>query len=165
MSAKTKEEDLCCTLSYTSNLWFDAITLALLQETEKGTEDYGVEMSSYDMCMANRETSRGHQLSMLWHVDDLKISCKDKFKVMKLIGICIGYTERRWQYIKAEKGKYLRMMLVFTESGMFQVDISEYVNKIPDDFQEEVSKESVTPHPDDLSNMEDENTATYFFKE
>ena len=117
------------------------------------------------MCMANRETSRGHQLSMLWCVDDQKISCKEKFKVMKLIGICIGYTERRWQYIKAEKGKYLGMMLVFTESGMFQVDISEYVNKIPDDFQEEVSKESVTPHPDDLSNMEDENTATYFFKE
>eukprot|EP00804_Cyclotella_cryptica_P009374 CCRYP_018081-RA/>CCRYP_018081-RA protein AED:0.34 eAED:0.34 QI:0/0/0/1/0/0/2/0/123 len=42
-------------------------------------------MNPYDMCVANKETKNGQQLTVLWHVDDLKISCKDKFEVAKLI--------------------------------------------------------------------------------
>eukprot|EP00804_Cyclotella_cryptica_P031330 CCRYP_011127-RA/>CCRYP_011127-RA protein AED:0.18 eAED:0.38 QI:0/0/0/1/0/0/3/0/275 len=48
-------------------------------------EDCGMIMNPYNMCMANKETPSRHQLIMMWHVDDLKSSCKDKFEVTKLI--------------------------------------------------------------------------------
>eukprot|EP00804_Cyclotella_cryptica_P010506 CCRYP_012305-RA/>CCRYP_012305-RA protein AED:0.41 eAED:0.41 QI:0/0/0/1/0/0/2/0/77 len=48
-------------------------------------ENSGMEMNPYYTCIANKVTREVHQLTVLWHVDDLKISCQDKFEVMKLI--------------------------------------------------------------------------------
>ena len=42
-------------------------------------------MNKYNMCVAKKETKGRHQLTMLWHIDDLKISCKDKLDVTHLI--------------------------------------------------------------------------------
>ena len=46
--------------------------------------EYGFTMNLYNACVANKDTS-GKQLSMLWHVDYLKILCKDGFEVTKLM--------------------------------------------------------------------------------
>lgn len=66
-----------------------------------------------DMCLSNKETSRGHQLTVLWHFNDPKISCKDKVEVTKLILILYlqkMYGEKMMLHCGG-KGKYFGMML------------------------------------------------------
>eukprot|EP00804_Cyclotella_cryptica_P004105 CCRYP_019110-RA/>CCRYP_019110-RA protein AED:0.32 eAED:0.32 QI:0/0/0/1/0/0/2/0/274 len=48
--------------------------LLFYKKLKKELENYGMIMNPYDMCVANKETKSGHQLTMLWHVDNLKIS-------------------------------------------------------------------------------------------
>jgi len=47
-------------------------------------EDYGFEINPYDPCVANKMVN-GSQMTVTWHVDDLKVSHKDKFVVTKFL--------------------------------------------------------------------------------
>ena len=38
--------------------------------------EYGFKLKPYDACVANMDTPNG-QMTILWRVGDLKISCKD----------------------------------------------------------------------------------------
>ena len=42
-------------------------------------------MNPYDPCVANMTTKKGDQITVLWHVDNVKISCVDSFEVTKLL--------------------------------------------------------------------------------
>ena len=55
---------------------YGLMRLALLfyKKLTKELEDYRMILNPYDMCVANKETKSGHQLTVLWHVDDLKLS-------------------------------------------------------------------------------------------
>ena len=39
-------------------------------------EDYGIEVNPYDPCVANKVVN-GSQMTVTWHMDDLKVSHKD----------------------------------------------------------------------------------------
>eukprot|EP00804_Cyclotella_cryptica_P006525 CCRYP_012791-RA/>CCRYP_012791-RA protein AED:0.42 eAED:0.42 QI:0/-1/0/1/-1/0/1/0/76 len=58
--------------------------LLFYKKLKKELESYGMVMNPCDMCVANKDTGKG-QLTVPWHVDDLQISCKDRFEVTKLI--------------------------------------------------------------------------------
>eukprot|EP00804_Cyclotella_cryptica_P012627 CCRYP_016918-RB/>CCRYP_016918-RB protein AED:0.45 eAED:0.45 QI:0/-1/0/1/-1/0/1/0/80 len=60
--------------------------LLFYKKLKKELEEYGMVMNPYDMCVAKKDTANG-QLTVLWHVDDLKISCRDKYEVTKLISV------------------------------------------------------------------------------
>lgn len=55
-------------------MWNDGFLIAILQEIEEGM---GFKINQYDICVANKMIN-GKQFTVLWHVDDLKISLKDK---------------------------------------------------------------------------------------
>lgn len=59
--------------------------LLFYRKLRKELEYYLMVMNPYDISIANKNTKNRYQLTTLWHVDDLKISCKDKFEVTKLI--------------------------------------------------------------------------------
>jgi hypothetical protein len=42
--------------------------------------------------------------------------------------------------------------------GLFQVDMSHYVNKILDDFPEQINKSSTSPHGDKLFDIKEDAT-------
>ena len=46
--------------------------LLFYKKLKKELEEYGLAMNPYDMCIANKVTKNGHQLTVLWHVDNLK---------------------------------------------------------------------------------------------
>ena len=46
-------------------------------------ENMGYKINPYDPCVANKMVNR-HQMTIFWHVDDLKVSHKDKNAVMAL---------------------------------------------------------------------------------
>ena len=55
--------------------------------------EWGFEINPYDWCVANKMVN-GRQLTVLWHVDDLKISHVDESAVRDVIKInvhnCLG---------------------------------------------------------------------------
>ena len=58
--------------------------LLLYEKLVGDLEAYGFSISPYDPCVANKMIGR-KQLTVCWHVDDLKISCVDANEVTKMI--------------------------------------------------------------------------------
>ena len=50
----------------------------------KFLQDNNFIINPYDPCVANK-TVRGKQLTITWHVDNVKVSCQDKLAVDKFI--------------------------------------------------------------------------------
>jgi len=50
----------------------------------KDLEEYGFTMNAYDPCVANKMVN-GKQMTVTWHVDDLKASHVDEFEWTKLV--------------------------------------------------------------------------------
>ena len=59
-------------------------TLLFYEKLVGDLEAYGFRINPYDMCVANKMIGR-KQLTVFWHVDDLKISCVDANEVPKMI--------------------------------------------------------------------------------
>ena len=57
--------------------------LLFYKKLREELEEYRMVLNPYDMCVGNKETSRGDQLTVFWHINDLKISCKYRFEVTK----------------------------------------------------------------------------------
>eukprot|EP00804_Cyclotella_cryptica_P005114 CCRYP_011528-RA/>CCRYP_011528-RA protein AED:0.11 eAED:0.14 QI:0/-1/0/1/-1/0/1/0/390 len=131
--------------------------LLFYKKLKKELENYGMVMNPYDMCVANKETKSGHQLTVLWHVDDLKISCRDKYEVTKLICCLRRIYGEKMTVHQGGKGKYLGMHLDFTEEGIFQVDMLKYVEDVISEFPEPIEKTSPTPHSDSLFSVDEED--------
>eukprot|EP00804_Cyclotella_cryptica_P023105 CCRYP_000347-RE/>CCRYP_000347-RE protein AED:0.29 eAED:0.21 QI:0/-1/0/1/-1/0/1/0/371 len=110
------------------------------------------------MCVANKDTRHG-QLTVLWHVDDLKISCKSKAEVTKLICYLRSIYGDKMTIKRGGRGKYLGMNLDFSEPGVFQADMCQYVREIIDGFPEEITKTSPTPHSDSLFTIKEDDSA------
>ena len=81
-------------------------------------------------------TECGKQITVLWHIGDLKISCESDFEIAKL-----------WSYlnkiyggnVKIHRGthhEYLGMDLDYSEPGVFKVTMIPYIDKIFEDFPE-----------------------------
>ena len=57
-------------------------SLLFYRKLRKDLEELGFKVNPYDICVANKWIN-GKQFTVLWHVDDLKISHKDKTEVDK----------------------------------------------------------------------------------
>ena len=76
-------------------------------------EAYGFEINPYDPCVANMEVG-GSQMTIVWHVDDLKVSHSNAFEITKLA----GYLDNTYPCLKVNFGKvhdYLGMNLDFSK--------------------------------------------------
>jgi hypothetical protein len=58
-------------------------SLLFYQKLRKELEAYGFEVNPYDHCIANKETDAGKQLTVVWHMDNLKGSCEGDFELTK----------------------------------------------------------------------------------
>jgi hypothetical protein len=58
-------------------------SLLFYRKLRKEFEEYGLAVNPYDPCVANMEMKGGKQLAVVWHVDDLMVSCEDDFELTK----------------------------------------------------------------------------------
>ena len=65
----------------------------------------GFEINPYDPCVANKEVN-GSQMTVTWHVDDLKVSHKDPAEV-KQISFGNGKKLWPWHYSNKRQGTYV----------------------------------------------------------
>ena len=116
----------------------------------------GFVINPYDWCIANKDIN-GSQCTIVWHVDDLKISHKDPAVVDEIIaslnkeyGQVGEMTVRR-----GKKHVYLGMGLDFSNPGEFIVDMEDYLDEIITGLPDDMSGVATTPAADHLFKIRD----------
>jgi hypothetical protein len=103
-------------------------------------------INPYDWCVANKMIN-GKQCTVLWHVDDLKISHVDA-KVVTGVIKQIDDEFGQEAPITVTRGKvhdYLGMTLDYTKKGKVKILMLDYVMKMLADLPAEMDGEAATP--------------------
>ena len=103
-------------------------------------------MNPYDACVANK-TVKGKQLTVTWHVDDLKISHVDNSVVEDFIeqmNMEFG-KESPMNISRGNVHDYLGMNLDFSKQGELGVDMRAYIDVMLSDAPEDMKGAAVTP--------------------
>ena len=99
---------------------------------------YGFELNPYDPCVANKLVN-GNQITVSWHVDDLKVSCKDSRQVDVFLQ-WVSDTYGSIGEVKTTRGKvhdYLGMTLDYSVPGQVTVNMKDYVQTMLDSYLQE----------------------------
>ena len=95
-------------------------------------EKVGFVVNPYDPCVANKVVD-GSQMTVVWHVDDLKISHVKKKCVDDFIDWAKSMYEDKVGKVKASRGKqhdYLGMEMDFSQPGSVKVKMERYVREM-----------------------------------
>ena len=107
---------------------------------------WGFTRNKYNDCVVNK-TINGHQMTVVWHVDDLKVSHIDRKEVDKFI----KQMEEEFGAdapISVSRGKvhdYLGMNLDFHVEGEVRIDMEHYIDMMLHDASEDMESVSNTP--------------------
>ena len=106
-----------------SFVWPHESSSAFYRKLQKELEDYEFILNPEDPCVANKWTvdknhaDGGHQMTVIWHVDNLLASCKDGFKLTK----CQCYLGKKYgagpTINRGRKHVYIGMDLELCEVG------------------------------------------------
>jgi hypothetical protein len=102
--------------------------LLFYQKLVGDLESNGFVLNPYDPCVANKDIN-GNQMTVCWHVDDLKVSHVDPTEVSKFgqwLSTTYGIA------VAEHRGKvhdYLGMMLDFTFEGHVIINITDYIGQ------------------------------------
>ena len=105
----------------------------------KDIEAEGFKVNNYDPCVANKMVN-GKQLTLTWHVDDIKMSHQDEDVLNNFIE-WLTKTYGDIGEVKVTEGKrhhHLGMILDYTEEGSVKIDMCDYVNEMIEDFSEDL---------------------------
>ena len=121
-------------------------------------EVWGSTPNKYDDCVVNK-TIKSHQMTMVWHVDDLKVSHIDSKEVDKFV-VQMEEAFGADAPLSVSRGKihdYLGMNLDFCVEGEVQIDMEHYIDMMLHDAPEDMEGVSNTPAAVHLfkTNMED----------
>ena len=114
--------------------------------------------NKYNDCVVNK-TINGHQMTVVWHVDDLKVSHVDGKEVDQFI-MQMEETFGADAPLSVSRGKrhdYLGMNLDFRVKGEVWIDMEHYIDKMLHDAPEDMEGVSNTPAAVHLfkTNLED----------
>ena len=137
-------------------LWATRLFWEKLQA--KLVNDWGFMPNRYDSCVVNKMVD-GKQLSVAWHVDDLKVSHEKEEVLDEFIGM-----------MQNEFGKdaplsiscglvqdYLGMTLDFSEKGRVMVKMNDYVKNMLNDAPASMDVKAATPAVAHLFKVNTEN--------
>jgi hypothetical protein len=97
----------------------------------------------------------GKQMTVCWHVDDLKVSHVDGMELTKFV---LKLAKIYRDQITVKRGSYhdyLGMDLDYSLSGKVCVSMIKYIDKVFADFPEVIKKSSSTPAADHLFSIRD----------
>jgi hypothetical protein len=133
---------------------YGTLQAALLfwQNLSAQLQKWGFEINPYDFCVANK-TIDGKQCTIVWHVDDLKISHVDPKVVTTIVNLLDAkYGQEivggKRAPVTVNRGKihdYLGMTLDYSEPNVVKIDMRDYVQKILDEAPENMDGTSTTP--------------------
>jgi hypothetical protein len=121
-----------------ARMFYDLIT--------KKFEAWGFEQNPYDPCVANKMVD-GHQCTIVWHVDDLKISHKSPDVVTNVIDL-LQDEFGEITPVTAVRGKvhdYLGMELDFRVKGKVSVNMCAYLEAMFEELPQHMRGRANTP--------------------
>ena len=108
---------------------------------------WGFVINPYDHCVANKMVN-GSQFTIVWHVDDLKLSHVDPAEVTKIIELLSKRFGTKESPVTIQRGKvhdYLGMTLDFTKPGVAQITMQPYIENVLKALPDNMSGVSPTP--------------------
>ena len=120
---------------------------------------WGFKINPYDWCVANKIID-GKQCTILWHVDDLKISHVDpdvNTDIINMIDNEFG-KEAPLTITRGRVHDYLGMTLDYSESGKVKIKMLDYVEKMLADLPDDMTGEAPTPAANHLFTVDDNQT-------
>jgi len=128
----------------------------LLSNTLK---EWGFKIKDYDQCVANK-TINGKQFTVIWHVDDLKISHIDKNVIQDIRRLL---NEKFWKEspLTTARGKvlkYLGMTLDYTTKGKVKISMYHYIDKLLTELPSDMNRSVKTPAALHMFNMNKDST-------
>jgi hypothetical protein len=117
-------------------------------------EEFGFKFNDYDPCVANKMVN-GKQMTVTFHVDDLKISHAEEFELTKMI-IWLG--KKYGNKLVVHRGDvhdYLGMDLDYSEKGVVKLSMIKQLEKVFADFPEDIGRSASSPASDHLFQVRD----------
>ena len=113
--------------------------------------DWGFSINPYDWCVANKLV-QGSQCTIVWHIDDLKISHIDSNTVDQVIGLLHDEFVQEGP-LTVTRGKihdYLGMTLDFSIPQKVQIHMYDFIDKMLADLPIDMDGTAQTPAADHL---------------
>jgi hypothetical protein len=119
---------------------------------------WGFTLNPYDSCVVNKVVD-GKQLTVAWHVDDLKISHVDAKVVDSLIDDldCEFGKETPLSKSRGKIHDYLGMTLDFSTDGQVTVTMIDYIKMMCMDLPKEMIGSAATPAANHLFRIDNKN--------
>jgi hypothetical protein len=140
---------------------YGTLRAALLfwQRLSEQLKEWGFEINPYDWCVANKMIN-GKQCTILWHVDDLKISHVDANVVTNVIGQLEGEFAKEAP-LTIRRGKihdYLGMTIDYSVPGKVSFTMIDYIEGMLAEIPADMGGEAATPAANHLFDV-NESTA------
>ena len=116
-------------------LWYELYSSTLI--------DMGFELNPYDMCVANSMID-GKQCTIVWYVDDNKISHVDHNVVSNII----KKIEAKFGKMSQTRGKeheFIGMNMKFTDDRKVKISMKKHVLKAINTFHDDITRDAATP--------------------
>ena len=136
--------------------------LVFYKKLVKDLEWYGFKLNSYNLCMTNA-TINGHQMTMTWHVNELKVSHIDPFEITKFIVYLSGIYGGELTFHRRKVNDCID--LNYPERGAVKVSMVEYMHTVFKEFPEKLNGTFATPAAGHLLQVRDEGEAKYLPEE
>ena len=110
-------------------------------------QEWGFVMNPYDSCVANKMVN-GRQLTVAWHLDDLKASHKELKVLKQFLARQLNEEFGKETPISESYGKqhdYFGMKLDYSSPGEVKVTMADYVKLILHDAPEDMAGTAATP--------------------
>ena len=112
-------------------------------------EACGFSTNPYTTCIYNAFIN-GKHVTVTWHGDELKLSRKDPFDIIKIaLYLALVYGNKLKPKIR-KVCVYLGMDLYFSEKAVLKVLMIKHLKKVLDEFPEEIKSTSNFPAADHL---------------
>ena len=125
-------------------------SLMFYQKLLKDLEEKGFRTNPYDPCVANKEVN-GSQFTIVWHVDDLKLSHKDPRVVTEMIEHLKSLYEelpngevKRMTVQRGRSLDYLGMKFDFNKPGKVEITMFDHIKKILKEFPDPLRNKTLS---------------------
>jgi hypothetical protein len=119
-------------------------------------ESQGFELKTYDPCVANKVV-HGKQFTVVWHVDDIKMSHEEENEVTRLLTWLKSIYGEDMRLSRGRVHDYLGMTLDFTNRGEVKVTMINYLKGVINDFPDIITGMAITPATTNLSDVRPDN--------
>jgi hypothetical protein len=122
----------------------------------KEIEEHRFMVNPVDPCMVNKEVEEGEKLTIIWHMDDLMVSCKLDFELTKFLCYLAKIYGPKLTMHTGQKHNYLGVDLEFTAEGSLEVSMVKYLGNVIKGFPETITGMATSPTGDRLFDIQDE---------